>query len=388
MPAFEFATAQKIIFGPGTLTGAGAAASQYGKKALVVTGRSGDHLARLLSGLQESQISSCIFPVAAEPDTASVMQAARLAKEEGCELVVGLGGGSVLDTAKAAAALAANDSDILDYLEVIGSGKKLQYAALPVIAIPTTAGTGSEVTRNAVITSHAHRYKASLRHPSMLPRTALVDPELTYDLPPELTASTGMDALTQCIEPFLSIRANPITDALCREGMRRAARSLRVAVSEGSDPAAREDMCLASLFGGLALANAGLGAVHGFASPIGGMFNASHGAVCARLLPFVMEANYAALQSRQPEAQGLQRFDEIAVILTGSPHATAPDGIAWLYRLAEDLPIPSLTHYGITWQDLPEIAAQAAKASSMKANPIELTQAELLSVLTGALETS
>src|SRR5207245_11298164 len=213
--------------------------------------------------------------------------------------------------------------ELLDYLEVIGQGRALENASTPFIAMPTTAGTGSEVTRNAVLASPRHRVKVSLRSPFLLPKIALVDPELTYDLPPSITASTGLDALTQLIEPYVSSRANPMTDAVCVDGLRRVARSLRVAFEAGRNAAAaREDMAVASLFGGLALANAGLGAVHGFAGPIGGMFPAPHGAVCAALLPDTMEVNLRALRRRAPESETLRRFDEIARILTGRPEAT------------------------------------------------------------------
>jgi alcohol dehydrogenase class IV len=269
----------------------------------------------------------------------------------------------------------------LDYLEVIGHGKALAHASAPFIAIPTTAGTGSEVTRNAVLASPEYRVKVSLRSPLMLPMIALVDPALTTDLPPAITASTGLDALTQLIEPYVCSRANPMTDALCIEGIQRAARSLRKAFENGSDLAAREDMAVASLFGGLALANAGLGAVHGFAGPIGGMFPAPHGAICAALLPQVMEANIRALGQRQPHSDALRRYDEVARLLTTRRDARCGDGVEWVRALISDLRIPKLATYGIASAHLPEIVEKAEHASSMKANPIALTKAELQSIL-------
>jgi len=299
--------------------------------------------------------------------------------------VVGFGGGSVLDSAKAIAALLTNGGELFDYLEVIGRARPLARAAAPCVAIPTTAGTGAEVTRNAVLASPAHRLKVSLRSPHLLPRVALVDPELTYDLTPALTATTGLDALTQLIEPYVSSRANPLTDALCADGLRRAARSLRRAVENGRDPAAREDLALASLLGGLALANAGLGAVHGFASPIGGMFPAPHGAVCAALLPHVIEANLRAFRARAPNHDALRRYDEVARLLTGEPHATADDAVRWARKLVADLRIPTLASYGLARTDFPTLVSAAAKASSMKANPIALTPDELAGILDRAL---
>ena len=304
---FEFASAARIIFGPGTVTQIGALARELGRRALVTTGLDPAQGEPVLVSLAAAGVDYVTLVVSGEPTTDLARQGARLARESDCDLVIGLGGGSAIDAAKAIAALAANGGDPLDYLEVVGRGQPLTQPSLPCIAIPTTAGTGAEVTRNAVLASPEHGIKASLRSPTMLPRLALVDPELTYSLPPAVTASTGLDALTQLIEPFTSSKANPLTDALCREGMMRAARSLRTAYEDGRDAAAREDMALASLFGGLALANAGLGVVHGFAGPVGGMFHAPHGAVCAAFLPHVMAVNARALRARQPGSAALAR---------------------------------------------------------------------------------
>jgi alcohol dehydrogenase class IV len=253
------------------------------------------------------------------------------------------------------------------------------------MAIPTTAGTGAEVTRNAVLDSPRHRVKVSMRSRSMLPAVALVDPELTYSMPPAVTAVTGLDAFTQLLEAYVSQQANPMTDGICREGLERAARSLKKAYLDGSDASARQDMCLASLFGGLALANAKLGAVHGFAGPLGGMYEAPHGAVCAGLLPYVMEANVAALQSRAPESPALERYDEVARIITGTPSARAADGITWVYELCRQMQVPPLAVYGIKASQFPEVVKQSQKASSMKGNPIVLTTEELLAILRRAV---
>jgi len=261
----------------------------------------------------------------------------------------------------------------------------LRKRPAPFIAIPTTAGTGSEVTRNAVLSSPEHKVKVSLRSPLMLARVAVVDPELTYDLPPTLTASTGLDALTQLIEPFVCSRANPMTDGLCVEGIRRVGRSLGEAVHNGQNKSAREDMAMASLFGGMALANAGLGAVHGFAGPIGGMFPAPHGAVCAALLPQVMATNIRALRERDERSWALSRYYRIAQICTGNERATADAGVDWVRRLVADLQIPPLRVYGVEAGHIADIVAKAANASSMKANPIVLTSGELTETLQQAL---
>jgi alcohol dehydrogenase class IV len=283
----------------------------------------------------------------------------------------------VIDAGKAIAALATNRRPVSDYLEVIGAGAPLQERPLPMIAIPTTAGSGAEVTRNAVLTSTEHKIKVSLRHAWMLPTIALLDPDLTHSMPPAITAATGMDALSQLIEPFVSSKANPLTDAICREGLDLVARSLRRAFENGADAKAREEMALASLFGGLALANAGLGAVHGFAAPFGAMFNAPHGAVCAALLGPVMRANLGRTATN--------RFEEIARRLTNNSAASAKDGVMWVEKLTKDLGIPGLASYGLRTAHFADLIAKAKNASSMRGNPVALSDDELTEILQTAL---
>jgi alcohol dehydrogenase class IV len=382
---FEFATAARIVFGAGKIKEIGPISAQLGKHVLVVQGGNRARTSPLLNALEEVRIGFSSTDIRGEPAIEDIVEGVRRAREINCDLVVGIGGGSVIDSAKAIAALATNTGEVLDYLETVGSGKPITVPALPCIAIPTTAGTGAEVTRNAVLASRKHKVKASLRSPYLLPRVALVDPELTYDLPPALTASTGLDALTQLIEPFVSIRATPLTDALCVEGIRRAAQSLQRAYELGNVPDARHDMAIASLFGGLALANSGLGAVHGFAAPIGGMFSAPHGAVCAALLPYVMEINIRALEGRGKNGDSLVRYAKVAAIVTGSEKAAPSDGIAWIRNLCHALKIPRLQTFGITEGDVPLLVEQAAKASSMKANPVVLTKEELTETLLRAI---
>ena len=382
---FEFGTATRIIFGAGTLREVGPLARGFGRRVLVVTGRDTRRAEPLLSLLGEEGLDTTKVCVAGEPEVETVKQGVRFAKEQKSNVVISLGGGSAVDAGKAIAAMLTNEGELLDYLEVIGRGKSLTNPSAPFIAIPTTAGTGSEVTRNAVLASPEHRVKVSLRSPFMLPKVALVDPELTYHLPPAITASTGLDALTQLIEPYICSRANPLTDAVCVEGIRRAARSLRAAYENGQNAAAREDMAVASLFGGMALANAGLGAVHGFAGPIGGMFPAPHGAVCAALLPQVMESNLRALRDREPQSETLGRYNHVARLVTGRNNAAVEEGIEWVRALVGDLQIPRLGSYGVTREHVPELVEQAVKASSMKANPIALTPEELAEILQRAL---
>jgi len=383
MSSFEFATTNRIIFGAGKLNELSKHIEENAKRCLLVCGHSSDAIPRVGEILSALDIAFAEFQVHGEP-TVNVIRAGVKAARD-CNVIIGLGGGSVLDTGKAIAALITNPGDVFDYLEVIGKGQSLVNPPLPYIAIPTTAGTGSEVTRNAVIESPAQNVKVSLRSPWMLPRVALVDPELTYKLPPEVTASSGLDALTQLIEPFVSVKANPMTDAICREGMYHAARSLRRAYENGADKEAREGMSLASLFGGMALANAALGAVHGFAGPLGGMLRAPHGALCARLLPFVVEANIKALETRQPEHPALKRYAEISRLLTGDEDASVWNGVRWLNELVNALNIPPLSMYRMSKADFPEAVAKTMKANSFKGNPIALTENELVSVLEQAL---
>lgn len=381
---FEFATATRILFGEGTVREVASAAKAMGARALLVTGRSAERAAPLRAELQAAGMACCRLSVDGEPTVELIQRGVEQARAERCELVIAMGGGSALDAGKAIAALLTNHGDLLDYLEVIGRGEALRALAAPFIAVPTTAGTGTEVTRNAVLASSAHRVKVSLRSPLMLARLAVVDPELTLGLPPDVTARTGLDALTQLIEPYVSKRANPMTDGFCVEGLDRVSRSLRRAYHDGQDRAARFDMSVASLLSGLALANAGLGVVHGFAGPLGGMFAAPHGAVCAALLPHGIELNIRALRARDPSSEILRRHETIARLLTGRPQARAEDAIEWTSAICRELQIPPLRVYGVRDQDIPVLVEKATHASSMKGNPITLTGEELREILTRA----
>jgi alcohol dehydrogenase class IV len=382
---FEFATATRIIFGAGTLTEIGSLAAQMGQRALVITTHHAGRAAPLFTQLGAAKVEYVTFEIDHEPTTGIVVKAVQLAREHGCDLVIGFGGGSVIDTGKAVAALLTNPGEVLDYLEVIGRGQTLTRLSAPYIAMPTTAGTGSEVTRNAVLASPEHKVKVSMRSAFMLPTVALIDPELMRSLPPDVTASTGLDAMTQVIEPFVSKQANPVTDALCREAIWRAGRSLLRAYNQGNDVVAREDMALVALFGGLALANAKLGAVHGFAGPLGGMFDAPHGAVCAALLPHVMAKNVEVLRERQPDSSALRRFEEVAQILTCDQAATADDGVTWMHALNAAMHVPGLAAYGLGEDHFDELIDKSSRASSMKGNPIALTADDMRDILRRAL---
>jgi alcohol dehydrogenase class IV len=377
---FEFATATRIVFGEGTAANLPDLARTFGTRPMVVTGASRERTDAIVSALAAES-----FSVSGEPTIDLVREGAQRAQDVGCDLVISVGGGSVIDTGKAITALATNGGEPLEFLEVVGNGRAITIPPLPFIAVPTTAGTGSEVTRNAVLGSPEHSVKASLRSPLMLPRVAVIDPELTYSLSPAITAYTGLDALTQLIEPYVSSRANPLVDAICVEGIRRVAGALRRAYHDGMDRDARRDMAVASLFGGLALANAGLGVVHGIASPLGGQWKAPHGALCAAVLPDGMAANVTALHARASQHPALERYTTVARLVTGRSDARLDDGIDWVRALCAELKIPGLRAWGIGEPDLPGLVDKAGGASSMQANPIPLTGEELMAVLSAAL---
>jgi alcohol dehydrogenase class IV len=382
---FEFATATRIAFGSGSIREAIGAAASMGRRALIVSGKTPERLDPIIGKLKAQNVQCTVFAMKGEPTIPDVLEGVRAAKGTGCDVVIGCGGGSALDAAKAIAAFLTNPGDPLDYLEVVGLGKPLERACAPCICVPTTAGTGCEVTRNSVLLSPEHGVKVSLRSPRMFPLLAAVDPDLTITMPPPVTGSTGMDALTQLIEPLTSNRANPFTDALCRDGIRRAALWLRAAYHEGGNREARENMALTSLFGGLSLANAGLGVVHGIAAPLGGMVSIPHGIVCARLLPFAMDANIRALSARLKESPAIRRYDEIACLLTGKDSANAWEGVDWIRSMCSELSVPPLSSFGLTEEDLPGIVAKAQNSSSIKGNPIQLTSDELVTLLRQAL---
>lgn len=381
---FEFATATRILFGRGKASSLGVECGRLGSHLLLVTGAKGIRHGGVATSLKECFSRHTCFSISGEPTVTHVLDGVAIAREANCDVVLAVGGGSVIDSGKAIAALLANEGDPMDYLEVVGRGLPLGNRPVPFVAVPTTAGTGAEVTRNAVLGVPEKGVKVSLRSPMMLPALAVVDPELSAGMPPELTAATGMDALAQLLEPFVSHRANPMTDAFCREGLVRVGRSLERAWQSGGMDA-REDMALASLLGGLALANAGLGAVHGFAGPLGGMTGAPHGMLCARLLHPVIDTNLKALSSREPANPALRRYEEAARLLTGNPAASAEDLLRFVAALVEKFALPGLAAMGLDEGRLDEAVAKSQNASSMKGNPLALSGEELSAILRAAL---
>jgi alcohol dehydrogenase class IV len=380
--SFEFATAGRIMAGPGRAQELPGVLAGLGSRVLVVTGADPARHNALLASLDRA---AAVFPVAAEPTVELVRAAVAVARAQGADVIAAIGGGSVIDTGKAVAMLLGNGGDPLDYLEVVGSGQAITRPAVPCVAVPTTAGTGAEVTANAVLAVPSHRVKASLRSPLMIPRVALVDPLLTVSCPPPVTAASGLDALTQCLEPFVSVQATPLTDGLAREGLRRAGTGLRAAYANGEDLAARADMAMCSLLGGISLANAKLGAVHGLAGVIGGTADVPHGLACAALLAPVIEANVRAARSSPSGADVLDRYTEAAGLLTRQSDASVEDGLSWIRETLTLLQVPGLAAFGLGPQQADDIAAKALVSSSMKGNPVPLSHADLKAIVLEAL---
>jgi len=395
MSKFEFFSAPRIVFGRGQIARLAELAAPLGRAALIVHGIPEETLARLTAQLSSAGIRAVPLQQVGEPTVADIDRALNTARANACDMALGIGGGSAIDAAKAAAGLLANGGTALDYMEVVGKGQKITKPAAPWIAIPCTAGTGAEVTRNAVIGykgggDGVKNFKASLRSEHLLPRIALIDPELGVTVPPEVTASSGMDALCQCIEAYTSSGANPMTDALALEGVQRAARALRRAYADGRDLDAREDMALAALLSGIALTNAGLGAVHGFAAPLGASFPVPHGTVCAALLPHVIAANVRALRAANHAT--LARYATIGRVMVnkeaGNPMSddeAISAAITFTQALARDLRIPGLAQFGLTPAAIPAQVELAQKSSSMRYNPIPLPRDVLQHILTAAL---
>ncbi|HET6251129.1 MAG TPA: iron-containing alcohol dehydrogenase [Tepidisphaeraceae bacterium] len=389
MPNFDFFSVPTIIFGRGQFSRIGELAAALGKRALLVFNGSEPIAARLAEMLVAAGIHAQQFRQRGEPKVADVDTALNVARQSQCDMVIGLGGGSAIDCAKAVAGLLANGGEALDYMEVVGKGQKISRAAAPWIAIPTTAGTGAEVTRNAVIGAPERKFKASIRGEQLLARMALVDPELGVSTPANVTASSGMDALCQCIEAYTSSGAQPMTDALALRGIRAAGRSLWRAFLDGTDIDAREQMALAALFSGIALTNAGLGAVHGFAAPLGANFPVPHGVVCAALLPHVIAANIAAARAISADHPVLLRYADVGRLLAGEPGMTNAAAIEAAGRvcadLSRDLAIPPLRNFGIDEAAVTPMTALAKKASSMRFNPLPLSETALEQVLREAI---
>jgi alcohol dehydrogenase class IV len=382
---FEFTCPQKIVFGWGKIAQLGDLAKPLGSRPLVIwNGKQPDQATDIL---KTAGIDSILHRQRGEPTISDIEAALKVARENKCDMVIAIGGGSAIDCGKAVAGLLTNDGAVLDYLEVIGKGRKITKLAAPWIAIPTTAGTGSEATRNAVIGSPEHKYKASLRSELLLAKIALIDPQIGVDVPANVTAASGMDALVQCIESWTSTGANAMTSSFSSRGLGFARGGLLRAFKNGADQQAREQMAMGALLGGITLSNAGLGAVHGLAAPLGANTTAPHGVICGILLPLVLAANIRAL--RAASAQNLKRYVEIGRSLSVNSFLETNDAIDACSTVAADLvetlALPSLSQFGLTEAMFPQIIEMSKKSSSMRYNPVVLADETLANILRSVL---
>ncbi|MCR9272384.1 MULTISPECIES: iron-containing alcohol dehydrogenase [Mameliella] len=375
LPAFSFATATQIRFGRGEAGRAVPDLAARGQRVLLVQGSTPARADWLSAALEAEGCSVDRLSVAAEPDLAMIEAGVTAARASAAQVVIALGGGAVIDAGKAIAALAPATRPLLDHLEVVGKGLPLNAAPLPFAAIPTTAGTGAEVTRNAVIAVPEAQRKVSLRDARMLPWMAIVDPALTDNCPRSVTLASGLDAVTQVIEPYVCTRANPMTDALCRPAIVSGLAAL-MTLMRHEDPDARDQLAWTSLCGGLALANAGLGAVHGLAGPLGGLSGAAHGAICGILLPHVLEEN-AARATGDAARRLADLRDDLGRVL-GTDPARAFAALADWSRKAG---LPGLDAQGVNGEHRAEAARMAASSSSMKANPVPLDAEALTGIM-------
>ena len=376
MSAFDLALPRKVMFGPGRAGELADLLPTLGSRVLLCTGSDPARHRHLLGDVEPV----AVVRVTREPLVDDARAALDEARAAGADAVVAIGGGSVLDLGKAIAVLLGNGTDPLDHLEVVGRGLPIERPAVPYVAVPTTAGTGAEATANAVLAAPEHGRKASIRSPHCCRRSRR-RPAAHPGCPPAVTASSGLDALTQCLEPFVSPKANPATMPSPPTGCGVEHGRCAGPTQHGDDRAAREDMALCSLFGGIALANAKLGAVHGVAGVVGGMVDAAHGAVCAALLAPVAEANVRALRERDPGSPALERYATVARLLTGRDDATVEDGVEWLRETVAALDVPPLGAVGLQPAQYEEVAEKSAKSSSMQGNPIGLSTDELVAVL-------
>lgn len=375
---FSFARIPQVYFGPGRLAELPRIALGFGSDALLITGaaslRAGGRLDRILLGLQQAGIRYHSLVIDAEPSTRSIDETCAALRGRGFQVVIGIGGGSVIDGAKAISAMLPHANSVHDHLEDVGRNVPHSGVKVPYVAVPTTSGTGGEMTKNAVLSMVGPEgYKKSLRHDSLIPDAVIVDPELMLTCPPAITAACGMDAFTQLLEPYLSPTASPLTDALAWSGLEHARENLVPACTDrGGDIGVRAGLAYASMLSGVALANAGLGVVHGLASPIGGYFPIPHGVVCGTLVASATEENIAELRRTGANPEALAKYARVGTLFGGSPDKSEAWNcdalVAGLKEWTGSLSLPRLGDFGITAADIDRIVAK----TSNRHNPVKL----------------
>jgi alcohol dehydrogenase class IV len=385
--AYDFVAPQRIVFGWGRRREAGVLARSLGRRAFLICGApvltEGGVLGQIAEALRAEGVEAVFLEtIVREPEVEDVDRVAGVVRTAGLragDFILAIGGGAAIDLGKAVAAMATNDESptVKDYLEGVGRGLKLVKAPLPILAMPTTAGTGAEATRNAVISSYDPAFKKSLRSEKIMPRIALVDPELTVTVPPATTAASGMDAITQLIESFISRKAQPIPQALAMDGLRKAIPSIAEAVEHGASRPARERMAHAAMLSGICLANSGLGMAHGVAAALGVHCRVAHGVACALMLPVALRVNR---QVRQAELVRLSLLN-FRQPKTRTPEEAVETLIREISTLCDRVGVPRrLSQLGVTAEQIPEIV-QSSRGSSMAGNPRELSDAELTAIL-------
>ncbi|CAH0533418.1 Long-chain-alcohol dehydrogenase 1 [Vibrio stylophorae] len=376
---FQFSTANRILFGEGALERSLSLLNQYGYSALLVCGQDLSRSELLVHHFQQQNMRYQQVSVKGEPYIAMVEELAAEGRRFSPDMVIAMGGGSVIDTGKALAALIPNQGSVYDYIEVVGRALPLQNKPLPFIAIPTTAGTGAEVTPNAVLTSAQERIKTSMRSPQMLPDLAIVDPTYSAGASPELTARSGMDAFTHLMEAYVCNEPNPLSDMVCEEGLRRFVSAILPAVEE-DDLRARSDLAFAAMLGGMARANAKLGAAHALGRALGGRLDIAHSSITAYIAPYVMQENILAATAAHRH-DVLNRYRQLSCLLTGRHNAEIDDCVAWTRRLLTRLALPSISHSGLCETLFEEVAADAMRSNALKGNPLPLNQQRLVQIL-------
>lgn len=376
---FQFMTSTRIVFGDGALANSLSLINKFGYSALLICGSNTKRIDPVLHYLSLQNMRYQQVSIQGEPYIAMVEELAASARIFRPDMVIAMGGGSVIDVGKALAALIPNQGSVYDYAEVVGRNVPLQAKPLPFIAIPTTAGTGAEVTSNAVLRSAQEKVKVSMRSPEMLPDVAIVDPMLTYGLDKGLSGQGAMDAFCHLMEAYVCGQPNPITDMICEEGLRRLAGAIFPAC-EDDDRRARSDLSFAAMLGGMAVMNAKLGAAHGLASALGGKLDVPHSVITAELTPYVMQENIeVAKESGRSDI--LNRYRHLASIITGRHSATAEDGVLWVQRTLRRLALPPLSSYGLCETLFEEVADDALRSTAIQGNPLPLNQGRLIRIL-------